>query len=554
MTPPKSADRKRKLNSSGSPVESKAIFPILSPTSLSPHKKVKLSPSSSSPSKKKLNLVLQQGASQNNKILRYLQPKRLLPVFDSQSEVLTNNNNEDKENKSLELKVSLVRLEDDISRNEHSYCVAHRSPKKFCCNAASEYVTRALENIIISSIQDPCERLGIAVPPCIVSEVCQHEELVEVSSSHRDNLLLTMIDADLIIAMIRACSQHLSAKVYPSPSLIHAVFQIMKETSNKEAISLAKSYLKKVLRLFPPCCPTLRKYYLNILHSSDVKILTQPSWFWSLRSLDFVEERLNELETHLESMLKPDQLKQRTILPGIRKIVKPRRFRDSPSPVKRSSRRKSEIHDASAASFSSEDIEVIVNGLSSEASQKRQARLESLRSMTNEEKTDHIFSRFDILVDILESDLVLWLSKNADNTKISDRTVCPLVVLALWKPESDTGFDSINCRRIFSMYAFGWVLKLYPRYLKTLSRLIALIAEITSASEPNSKNLHPHTGDCCDNLSRKLSDALKNPALSESRAKAVKMLKPDWLQMQVSANLLGILPSISSVVRKQAPH
>lgn len=115
--------------------------------------------------------------------------------------------------------------------------------------------------------------------------------------------------------------------------------------------------------------------------------------------------------------------------------------------------------------------------------------------------------------------------------------MCPLVVLGLWRPDSDTGFDSANCRRIFSMYASGWVLKFHPNHLRILGvctvqnvlfilsslmhvyyfpnllvfqRLIGLIAEVTIASEPNSKNVHPHTGDCCDNLSRKLSDALKS--------------------------------------------
>lgn len=87
------------------------------------------------------------------------------------------------------------------------------------------------------------------------------------------------------------------------------------------------------------------------------------------------------------------------------------------------------------------------------------------------------------------------------------------------------------------MYASGWVLKFHPTHLRTLGvctvkgvkffvfivawssvlclffvfqRLIGLVAEVTAASEPNLKKVHPFTGDCCDNLSRKLSDALKS--------------------------------------------
>lgn len=89
-----------------------------------------------------------------------------------------NNNVEDKENNLLELKVALVRLDDDLMPTEHNYCIQHKSPKKFCCNAASEYVVQALENIIINDIQDPCKRLGIAVPPCILNRSCDHDEKV----------------------------------------------------------------------------------------------------------------------------------------------------------------------------------------------------------------------------------------------------------------------------------------------------------------------------------------------------------------------------------------
>lgn len=51
---------------------------------------------------------------------------------------------------------------------------------------------------------------------------------MDVSSAHLDNLLLTMIDADLHVAMIRACCGRLSAKVYPSPTIFHTIFSIMK--------------------------------------------------------------------------------------------------------------------------------------------------------------------------------------------------------------------------------------------------------------------------------------------------------------------------------------
>ncbi|XP_034238994.1 uncharacterized protein LOC117643916 isoform X2 [Thrips palmi] len=557
MTPPKSApssDRKRKFKTLVSPVGAKAGgFSLFSPPS-SPSKILK-SPTSSSPSRKKPNLTIQQGANQNNKIFRYLQPKRLLPAFDSQSEpvpVICNNNNniEDKENASLELKVSLVRLDDNVLAKEHNYCIAHRSPKKFCCNAASEYVTQALEKIVINDTLDPCKRLGIAVPPCVLTQSCCHDKLqaADSSSSHLDNLLFTMIDADLEVAMIRACYRHLSAKVYPSPTVIHSVFKIMKEIPTKEVVCLGKSYLKRVLHLFPPCSPHLRKHYLSVLHSGDTKLAHQS---WSARSTDFFQEGLNEVESLVESLLNPEQLKQKNNIPGIRRIVKPRRYRDSPSPVKRSTRRQSSMQDDEASSNSSSDdterIKREMQNYSSVIVKKKQARIELLNSMSNEEKIDHVFSRFEILLDILEMDLILWLSRNADHTKISDREICPLVILALWRPESDTGFDSINCRRIFSMYASSWVVKLRPDHLKTLARLIGLIAEVTSASEPNSSNAHPYTGDCCANLSRKLSDALKNSDLSEVRDKAVKMLKPNWLQMQVSANLLGISPSLTSV-------
>lgn len=49
---------------------------------------------------------------------------------------------------------------------------------------------------------------------------------------------------------------------------------------------------------------------------------------------------------------------------------------------------------------------------------KKLTRMEALKSMSDQEKTDRLFSRFEILVDMLELDLVFWLSKNPDNNQI----------------------------------------------------------------------------------------------------------------------------------------
>lgn len=172
-----------------SPDESKkGIFPVFSPTS-SPSKSK--SPSITPPSRKRSNLTLRQGANQNNKILRYLQPKRLLGSFNNNpvsSGMIHSHSppppsssyekSEDKENKILDVRVSLVRLEDDDTYSEHSYCVSHLSPKKYCCNAASEYVVQELDSIISDDIRSPCRRLGLPTPVCVAASGCHHSEVV----------------------------------------------------------------------------------------------------------------------------------------------------------------------------------------------------------------------------------------------------------------------------------------------------------------------------------------------------------------------------------------
>lgn len=64
-----------------------------------------------------------------------------------------------------------------------------------------------------------------------------------------------------------------------------------------------------------------------------------------------------------------------------------------------------------------------MNNYSAEAIKKKKARIEALQSMSNQERTDHIFARFEILVDMLELECVLWLSSNADITKIRFETI-----------------------------------------------------------------------------------------------------------------------------------
>lgn len=80
--------------------------------------------------------------------------------------------------------------------------------------------------------------------------------------------------------------------------------------------------------------------YIFISFNIVLQHVSNSSDLWSLRSLDFFEETVNELESHIDSLLNPKQLKQKNNVPGIRKIVKPRRYRSSPSPVKKTSRRK----------------------------------------------------------------------------------------------------------------------------------------------------------------------------------------------------------------------
>ena len=162
-----------------SPESNTGIFPVFSPT-LSPSKPK--SPAKTPPSRKRQNSTLKQGASQNNKILRYLQPKRLLGNFNNPASSglapPTCEKNEDKENKILDVRVSLVRMEDDDAFQGHSYCVEHRSPRKYCCNAASEYVVQQLDHIISEDMRNPCKRLGISAPVCVAASGCHHSEVI----------------------------------------------------------------------------------------------------------------------------------------------------------------------------------------------------------------------------------------------------------------------------------------------------------------------------------------------------------------------------------------
>ncbi|KAK3912119.1 tRNA pseudouridine synthase A, partial [Frankliniella fusca] len=564
------------------PPGGKDVFPVFRSPSLSPSKcKSKLSPGSS-PSRKRSNLTLKQGASQNNKILRYLQPKRLLNRFEAQDAVSVENpcsELENKENKivngfkrlqiegvsnvpysspasvtplkksssfeqCLDVKVVLVKV-DDHHFGEHSYCMKHLSPRKHCCKRAAECVAQAVDKLIDEDINNPCQRLGIPSPICLSSYGCNHFKEDSSYSAYQENLYSTMVDVDLPVAMLRACCQELSSNHYPSPALIHSIFALMKKSSDQRVLALGKSYLKRALDKHPPCNPKMRGYYIHILNSS-VSMVKIPSGLWGLRNLEFFESILGELESHIEKSLDPKQLQEKMKVSGVRKKTLPARLRQSPSPLKKTrQRRTKDITDIPEKT----DIvaESCMDLLSEAAVKKRLDAEEALEKMADVDKTSHIFDRFETLVDILEWDLVVWLAKDGVKTNIRDRTMCPLVVLALWRPEADTGFDSSHCRRIFSMYGSAWILNFHPRHLKTLARFIGLIAEVTRASEPNFGNVYPSIGDGCENLARKLSEVLGNPLLGETRTKALAMIKPEWLKMLTSSNLLNVSPTLASL-------
>lgn len=161
--------------------EKREYFPLFASPSISPGKSSKKSASPASPSRKKINSTLKQGASQSNKIFKYLKPKRLLSNFNSAEvnasvpprPVLES----DKENGRVDLRVTLVRLDDNIIFNDHNYCVVHQSPKKLCCDVAAEYVVSNLESNLYKERQNPCSRLGVVEPSCIRPEGCKHEQV-----------------------------------------------------------------------------------------------------------------------------------------------------------------------------------------------------------------------------------------------------------------------------------------------------------------------------------------------------------------------------------------
>ncbi|KAE8740663.1 hypothetical protein FOCC_FOCC013811 [Frankliniella occidentalis] len=614
-TPP----QKRKLAMLSSPPGRKEVFPVFSSLSLSPGKsKSKHSPGSS-PSKKRANLTLKQGAAQNNKMFRYLLPKRLFKGPEAvrnspvslQHETMELDNKENKVvngvlrceseevqivlpkatssikrpaqempsvphnsgtspkkpamamgndplsspkrlasvNQCLDVKVVLVRV-DEHTFGEHSYCMKHKSPRKYCCSVASEYVTQAIDNLIDDDIKNPCKRLGIPSPTCIAPMGCNHFKDDSSSSSHQENLYETMLNIDLPLMMLRACCQDLSSKTFPSPGTIHTVFNLMKNNSDAAILALGRTYLRRVIDHYPPCNPHMRSYYIHILNSSVSRVKI-PSDLWGLTNFQFFDGIFKELEDHVEGSLNPEQLKEKMKVPGVRKKCKPKRFQDSPSP-KKNVRRKS------SKDSISESTETLAKNddMSSEAIRERLKAEEDKGKvkMPTWDKTSQIFAMFETLVDILEWDLVVWLAKNGervrsgDRLKIRDRSVCPLIVMILWPNNRDTGLDSPYCCRIFSLYVSAWILKFHPRHIKTLVRLVGLIAEVIIASESNFGNVYPYVGEGCENLARKLCEVLRNPLLGELQTKAIAMLKPDWLKMLVSSFLLNVSPTTASLM------
>lgn len=164
--------------------EKREYFPLFASPSISPGKSSKKSVSPASPSRKKINSTLKQGASQSNKIFKYLKPKRLLSNFNS-AEISASVPSKpvlesDKENGRVELRVTLARIDDDIIFNDHNYCVVHQSPKKLCCEVAAEYVVSNLESTLQKERNNACARLGLVEPMCIRPEGCKHQQVKNI--------------------------------------------------------------------------------------------------------------------------------------------------------------------------------------------------------------------------------------------------------------------------------------------------------------------------------------------------------------------------------------
>ncbi|XP_069705287.1 uncharacterized protein [Periplaneta americana] len=331
----------------------------------------------------------------------------------------------------------------------------------------------------------------------------------------RTHTILSLMRAEQWASALEYCSSCTSDKRYPNISIVLCLLNFIHTTHDACLLEPAVSTIKKIMWLHPPCAPYMKKFYRSVLTNTEEEYTPEIS---SNGIFMDVISKLYDMTSSTDEQSEPS---------------------DSVCVDK------DECEDIlNKPDFDGDYIEAFTEK-------------NSFKTLSSNEKLDRLFLILDIIVELMEDDLSVFLVKNRFELrkKLIQPAFRPLVVSVLWRNSTDQAIGHLNpvCKRIIDIHKNCFSMGITYTKRRVIARLLNLIAEVAQASEPK-QTAYPHIEDNCKNLAleiyHSLSD-LQHEVLNE----ALSELRPSYLSLYVTNNMLSktigmeTSPSLNTVLQ-----
>ncbi|XP_073992414.1 uncharacterized protein isoform X2 [Rhodnius prolixus] len=290
----------------------------------------------------------------------------------------------------------------------------------------------------------------------------------------------------------------------------------------------------------PPCKKHKKEYYKNILlepfNKTDGSV--NYNFLYLIEDISNITEDLSKVETN---STKEDKVR---VGPDKKSSKRDKGFKENflePNVMRTPQNRKSRLP------LTVEDLESRIN-LYAKCGDFSSLPEFSLKDMKEdkslENKAERVFIVFQLLLDILEQDLFIWLLKSRRNygEKLNNPESWPLIANIVWKDLSNIGHVNDHCKEILFIFH-----KCPTKYKHALSRYLCLICEVIRVSEENKELKFPYFGAKCEEFCKTMATIISNNSSNEEIVKSIELIFPHWVKYIVLSYLLDSTLSSSSV-------
>ncbi|KPJ01531.1 hypothetical protein RR46_08568 [Papilio xuthus] len=376
---------------------------------------------------------------------------------------------------------------------------------------------KACEQVSYKEYYNYAKRFKLVyLPQCINGSNCNHKNVknspnINQIPSYAEESFHIEIKSGTWCEALEVCFICLTPDQYLSANILKNIVEIMLNAHDDPDEDFTVSYLlekcQQVLSqqfsTHPPCLmKTIRKCYIDFLTSSmdrkDNTFTNRDKFEYNKGVVKYCMNRL-EYELSLESNDEP-LVNEYEITP--------------------------------------EEMKDSVKGL-----HWQKQKLELYETLKREDRINRIMAVLESVIELLQFDLVIWLSRYNNNTGCHImRSHRPLMAFVLWSDNIlFTGAVNNNCRQILRIFSYMVHLSYPEEHIRIMTMWLNSIIQTFYICENNSNSDYPNTGKYCNAFAKEFYKIISGLP-RESVLKILQRVQPTYMQ-----NILGTLHLQSTI-------